>query len=177
MKFSVASVTLLSAITSISATRWKVETDYLGAELCKSGNDILFADDLTGCSVAAASWASGSEKWGIFMHLCGSTIENQAVFEQITTADGRGYEGLSMVDSWQSLFGDLGQPAKVNLIRSVDASGNENFPAGNQRIITFLQNDIGITTNIDTTKTYRSNTNVATAELHPYDDDQILLIQ
>ncbi|KAK7743952.1 hypothetical protein SLS62_010414 [Diatrype stigma] len=173
---TLAAVTFLSAITSGAAERWKIEIDHLGAKQCKDGNDILYADDLTGCSVAAASWNSGSQIYGVFMHLCGTTIQDEATFDQITEDESRGEDDFSMVESWENAIASLGQPAKVNLIRSVDASGNELFPAGNQRIIKFLQ-DIKIQTNIDTTKTYRSNANAATVELHPYDDDQILLVQ
>lgn len=168
MKFSIASV---------AADQWKVEIDRLRAKRFPNTNDILYADDLTGCSVAAASWNSGTQKFGIFMHLCGTTIQDQAAFDRITTDEDRGEDGFSMVDSWESAIASFGQPAKVNLIRSVDISGNENFPAGNQRIRNFLQNTVNVQTNIDTTKTYRSNTNAATVQLRPYDDDQILLVQ
>ncbi|RYP63151.1 hypothetical protein DL769_007062 [Monosporascus sp. CRB-8-3] len=84
----------------------------MGAEPCVDGNDILYADDLTGCSVAAASWPESDQgKWGAFMLPCGSTIEDANEFRRIVPRGG-GYEGLSMVDSWTFLHRQPGQVRK-----------------------------------------------------------------
>ncbi|RYO83398.1 hypothetical protein DL766_006823 [Monosporascus sp. MC13-8B] len=168
MKPATVSSTFLSILSLVSATRWKVEIDYTRAEPCVDGNDILYADDLTGCSVVAASWPESDRgKWGASTHLCGSIIEDADEFQRIIQEDGRGYEGLSMADSWDFLGDDLGQPESIYLIGSVDSSGNENFPTGNQRIRDFLQNDAGITAAINQDHTYTGNGNEATAELQP----------
>ncbi|RYP27897.1 hypothetical protein DL767_007485 [Monosporascus sp. MG133] len=165
-------------LSLVSATRWRVEIDHMGAEPCVDGNDVLYADDLTGCSVAAASWPESDEgRWGAFMHLCGSTIEDANEFQRIIEEDGRGYEGLSMADSWAFLIENLGQPESVYLVRSADSSGNKNFPTGNQRIRDFLQSTVGITTAINQDHTYTGNAIEATAELHPWDQNQIWLFQ
>ncbi|RYO96253.1 hypothetical protein DL765_011634 [Monosporascus sp. GIB2] len=178
MKSATVSSAFLSVLSLVSATRWKVEVDHMRAEPCVDGNDILYANDLTGCSVAAASWPQGDQgKWGAFMHLCGSTIEDAAEFERVIREGFRGYEGLSMADTWEFLRDNLGQPESVYLIRSFDSSGNEKFPNGNQRIRDFLQNDAGITTAINQDYKYTGNANAVTAELHPWDQNQILLSQ
>ncbi|RYP10908.1 hypothetical protein DL764_000344 [Monosporascus ibericus] len=157
MKSATVSSTFLSVLSLASAARRRIETDHMGA-----------------APVAAASWPESDEgKWGAFMHLCGSTFEEADEFRRIMQEDGRGYEGLSMADSWASLNDSQGQPESVYLIRSVDSSGNENFPTVNQHIRDLLRNTVGIMTAINQDHRYTGSANEATAELHPWDENQI----
>ncbi|KAF7508384.1 hypothetical protein GJ744_009375 [Endocarpon pusillum] len=127
--------------------------------------DILYSDDLEGCTVFAAVWPNTNGKiFAFFAHFGAATIMHATDGPRLVERVGDDLD-VPLTD---------GNPEKAWLVFSTDLAGNERFTEGNDRIRAMLQAK-GITT--VTEETYRPpQGNIAQiVELHPGKDDPLII--
>ena len=178
MKFFFEVTAFLSVISLCAAAATQVETDHVRQRQIFSathGSNVLFANDLIGCTVLAAQWAevSGSKE-AIFVHICQTTLSADASLNTFMNNDNDDVsEGLSVNERLEILIDAGGQPEATFLIVRVDGSGNEQFPTNNQRLRTYINNKFHMEVNQQLT--YRALNADATATQDPYENPSIII--
>ena len=108
-------------------------------------NELLYANDLTGCVVFAANWpqktdGTGLYKETLFVHVCQATLATSDKLEKFMTDDSKGTDRTSIHDWLEEIIGIDGQPEQAYL---VSRAGSD--PKYNQNMITYLKDNFKIT--------------------------------
>ena len=177
MKFFSEVTAFLSVISLCAAANTRVETDQVRQReifQVSHGANVLYANDLSGCTVLAAQWAAVSgSKQAIFVHICQTTLNADASLDTFMNNDDDNVsEGLSVNDRLEILTG-IGQPEATFLIVRVDGSGNELFPTNNQRLRTYINTHFHM--QVTQQLTYRAVNAEAIATQDPYENPSITI--